>query len=410
MAKVLVRDRNKNKVDKKPNWEYRFEAAKVGGKRKHISKAGFRTQKEAYAAGVIAYNEYHNGGGLPVKQEMSFSDYLDEWVEKYVNVNLRHKTQSSYIGIINNHIKPALGHYKLMTITAAQLQVFANSLKDKGFSHRHLINTMSIINNALNYAIEPLQYIKENPARLIRMPKIDRPARERIVLQPDNWRRIISRFPFGNKYHIPLIIGYHTGMRISEVFALTWSDIDFANGEIYVEKQIVKIKHGKEKAKWCFGKTKTEASVRTVKIGETLLKILKQEKIRQNQNRLLYGEYYTHYLAEIMTDENTLEIKQHPKGNLNLICVNDDGTFVTTDSFKYCSRVIHHELNIEFDFHSLRHTHATILIENGADIKNVQKRLGHEKIETTLQTYVHDTERMAERSVDIFEKAIGGQV
>ena len=92
-----------------------------------------------------------------------------------------------------------------------------------------------------------------------------------------------------------------------------------------------------------------------------------------------------------------------------MLCVCEDGSFVTTDSFKYCSRVIHHELKLKFDFHSLRHTHATILVENGADIKNVQARLGHEKIETTLQTYVHDTEGMAERSVDIFERAIGGQ-
>lgn len=69
-----------------------------------------------------------------------------------------------------------------------------------------------------------------------------------------------------------------------------------------------------------------------------------------------------------------------------------------------CSRVIHHEMHLAFDYHSLRHTHATLLIESGADVKNVQTRLGHTNIETTLQTYVHDTEKMAERSVDLFEK------
>jgi site-specific recombinase XerD len=79
-------------------------------------------------------------------------------------------------------------------------------------------------------------------------------------------------------------------------------------------------------------------------------------------------------------------------------------TSTSTDSFKYCSRVIHHEMHLAFDYHSLRHTHATLLIESGADVKNVQTRLGHTNIETTLQTYVHDTEKMAERSVDLFEK------
>ena len=61
-------------------------------------------------------------------------------------------------------------------------------------------------------------------------------------------------------------------------------------------------------------------------------------------------------------------------------------------------------MHLAFDYHRLRHTHATLLIESGADVKNVQTRLGHTNIETTLQTYVHDTEKMAGRSVDLFEK------
>lgn len=78
----------------------------------------------------------------------------------------------------------------------------------------------------------------------------------------------------------------------------------------------------------------------------------------------------------------------------------------STDSFKYCSRIVHKELLLAFDYHSLRHTHATLLIESGADVKDVQMRLGHTNIETTLNTYVHDTDKMIERSVDIFEAAV----
>lgn len=408
MAKINVRDRNKNKPDKKPNWEYRFEAAKIGGKRKQISKGGFRTKKEALEAGTKAFVEYNDGGQTSQPSEMSTADYFDLWFKQYVEVNLRHKTQASYQGIINNHIKPRIGHYKLNSLSPYILQEFVNELKIKGYSKRHIVNILSTVSNALNYAVEPLQFIKHNPAALVKMPKIERAPRQRIILSSENWEKIISRFPFGNKYHIPLIIGYHTGLRISEAFALTWNDVDFKKSEIHVSKQIVKIKKDGEKAKWCFGEPKTKSSIRTVKIGTTLLNILKAEKFRQNENRLRYGEYYTFYSLEQL-DEKSFTLNENKKGDLQLICVDENGQFVTTDSFKYCSRVIHHELKIEFDFHSLRHTHATILVENGADIKNVQKRLGHEKIETTLQTYVHDTEEMAERSVEVFERAIGGQ-
>lgn len=384
--KILTRKRG-------TTWEYRFESAKVDGKRKYISKSGFRTQKEALAAGAQALAEYQNGGLTYSPSDISVSDYMGVWLEKYVRVNLRHKTQLGYIGIINNHINPVLGHYKLNALNPAILQDFANGLKAKGFSRRHVVGILSMLSNALKYAVTPLQFIRHNPMTEVKTPKIDNPARSRVVLSAEDWKRVISRFPFGNKYHIPLIIGYYTGLRISEVFGLTWEDIDFENLEINVSKQTIRM----QKGKWNLDEPKTKSSVRTVKFGKELASILKKEKARQAENRLRYGEYYTFYSLidkELVLDKN---------GKVKLVCVDENGMLVTTDSFKYCSRVIHHELKIEFDFHCLRHTHATVLIENGVSPKSVQKRLGHEKIETTLQTYVHDTEEMAERAADIFE-------
>lgn len=397
MAEVKARKRGEK-------WEYRFEGPKIDGKRKQISKSGFRTKKEAMEAGTKAMLEYTTG--TPYKPtESSVSDVLDEWLTKYVDVNLRPKTRASYRSVIEIHIKPALGHYRLAALQPAMLQDFANSLKTKGYSRRHVVNVLSTLKNALGYAVEPLRYIQQNPMLHVKTPKIEKPAKRRIVLQPDAWAKIISRFPAGNKYHLPLMLGYHLGLRISEAFALTWDDVDLEKREVKITKQIIKIKNGNERALWCFGPTKTAASVRTVKIGETLYSTLKAERKRQSENRLRYGEFYTRYdLRQV--DEQVYNFVPAPDGKVNLICVDEDGSFVTTDSFKYCSRVIHHELKLEFDFHSLRHTHATILVENGANVKNVQARLGHEKIETTLQTYVHNTESMATESIEIFERAI----
>ena len=415
MARINVRDRNKNAPDKKPNWEYRFEAAKVNGKRRHISKAGFRTKKDALEAGTKALAEYNNSGLHFEPTEVSVADYLDYWYEQYVVVNLKYNTQAAYRSLIDLHLKPRFGHFKLSALSASAVQEFANELKLNGFSKSHLVGILSTLSAALDYAIEPLQYLRENPVRFVKFPKVERAPRERIVLSLDEWQRIIDRFPAGSRFHLPLMIGFHTGLRISEAFALTWDDVNLEACELSVNKQIVKRKIAGGKSAWFFGSTKTEASVRTVRFGPTLAGLLRSEKLRQEENEAKYGEFYTVQGSVKEKDEKgnpLVRIVSHQKSlgsklpRVRFLCVEENGELTTSDSFKYCARIIHHELMMAFDFHSLRHTHATLLIENGANVKNVQLRLGHEKIETTLQTYVHDTPAMAERSVEIFERVL----
>jgi site-specific recombinase XerD len=84
----------------------------------------------------------------------------------------------------------------------------------------------------------------------------------------------------------------------------------------------------------------------------------------------------------------------------------ENGNLVTPESIKYCSRVINYELGIQFNFHALRHTHATMLIEHGANLKDVQTSLGYSKLSTTMDTYAHAQKKMATDSVDIFEKIL----
>lgn len=413
MAKIRLTNRNEDQYDKngkkkKPNWQWRFEIT-VNGKKKSFSKSGFRTKGEAEAAGTAALAEYQ-GGGYVKPKEIVVADFLDIWIEEYVMINLRHKTQLCYIGIVNNHLKPAFGHYQLNALNAGKIQTFANDLKKRGFSERHTANIVSTLSTALNYAIEPLQFIKTNPVQFVTLPRFEKEEKQRSVIEKESFEIITSRFPEGNKWHLPLMIGYHTGMRISEVFALTWNDIDLDNGIISVTKQSIRYKPDKNvKTKWCFGKTKTKAGVRSFKIGSTLLELLKRENIRQKENRLLYGQYYVKYGLLEFEDKNKeklYELIPSKTEDIKLVCVDHDGSQITTDSFKYCSRVIHHELKLEFDFHSLRHTHATILAESGANPKALQNRMGHEKIETTLQVYAHKTKSMEDESIELFERAI----
>lgn len=435
MAKINIRNRNKDKYDKDgkakaPNWEYRFEAAKIDGKRKSISKAGFKTKKEAETAGIKAMAEYNNAGLKFEPSDLSYADYLDYWFDNYVKASCKYNTQIGYTAIIENHLKPALGMYKLKSLSPMMIQEYVNQKFTNGMKKTTLTNIMAVLSGSLKYAVVPAQLLQSSPAEYIKYPKVstDRSEINRTVVSVEDFNKMVERFEKGNPFRYALLIGFYTGLRIGEVFALTWDDIDLKEGTLDVNKLVYKRNYGidvrkvmkekgkkEEKSAWYFGDTKTAASVRKIKIGATLIQELKEYKIMQKQNMLMYGEYYTMMYQKEEKDEKGNKIyrlieveKTVPVTlpNANLIMRKENGQYSSPDSFKYASRVIRYDLGIKFNFHSLRHTHATTLIEAGISPKAVQERLGHENITTTLQTYVHNTDIMEEAAVEAFEKSV----
>lgn len=175
---------------------------------------------------------------------ITVSDYLDQWYDLYCKPNLKYNTQVGYLGIMEGHLKPRFGQYRLKAITAATLQEYANQLKMDGLAKHSLTGILSVFGAALDYAVEPLHYLPANPMRYVKYPKVEKKPRERIILTLEEWQRIIDKFPAGSRYHIPLMTGFYIGLRISETFALTWNDIDLENRTLTVNKQIVKRNFG----------------------------------------------------------------------------------------------------------------------------------------------------------------------
>lgn len=396
-------------------WSYYFDAATVGGKRKKIEKGGFRTKKEAEAALAKALTEYDGSGMVFEPSTISVNDYLDFWFRTYGIPNFAENTLSDYRNKIENHLKPQFGAYRLCALQTAAIQDFVNALKQSGYAHSYVKGILSVLTSALDYAVEPMRYIKDNPCRYVRIGKAVNPPRERIILSDENFGRILDRFPAGSRYYVPLLLGWNCGLRISECFALTWDDVDFETGTISVNKQMVSRKIGNATC-WALREPKY-GSRREIKFGKTLCQVLRAERKRQTENELKYGEYFTVQALFPFTDEKgssrmrVAEMQKnlfHLKGSerFPLICVDENGVMTTPNSFKYCSRIVRHELQIAFDYHSLRHTHATRLIESGANVKAVQQRLGHRNIATTMNTYVHHTDAMAQDTADLFERTV----
>lgn len=416
MGKVTTRNRNLGKFDaagkrKSPNWEYRFEIASVSGKRQQKTKSGFRTQKDAYEAGCIAYNQYNASGRTFEPKDISIADYLDYWLENAIKKNLNngyaYNTYSGYESVIRLHLKPAFGQYRLFALASSPdiIQKFVDDMKLKGFSKNMITNMLSCLSGALSYAVEPLRYIQQNPCVYVKIGRMQQSTQSKehkeYVLPAAEFQRIINRFPEGTSFFLPLMIGYYLGTRISETYGIDLlHDLDLENKEMHINQQLTKEDHT-----WFYRPPKYE-SYRTVKFGDTLKQALQKEMLQRKKNMIEYGPYYMKTYR--LPDNSIVQYRADlivPYQEIYPLSVQENGQLYTTESFKYCARVVHHELgNTLFHSHCLRHTHGTRLAENGINPKTVMERLGHKDIRTTLQIYTFNTENMQRQAVNVFEK------
>ncbi|NMS90569.1 site-specific integrase [Clostridioides difficile] len=372
----------KGGVRKRSNkWYYYFDLGIVDGKRKKVERVGGNTKKEAEKALREALNEYENSGIVFEESNISLSDYLDFWYKEYVLLNCKYNTQESYRINIEKHIKPKLGVYKVKALTPAILQSFINKKYKENYSQNTLQVLKNILHRSLKSAVYPYKHIRENPMQYVSIPKTKTKTESNKVktITLDEFNQILNIFPQDSFQRIVLLIGFYTGMRRGEIIALTWDDIDLDNKTITVKHTLIKKKNGIFE----LSQPKTESSCRTIFTGDTLIRILKEHKLHQKKMKLKYGEFYF---------------------DSNWVCTKENGQQVNTHTLDTIVKQIRGALNNDFHFHCLRHTHATLLLENGANIKDIQNRLGHSQLSTTMDTYSHVTDKMKNETVDIFEK------
>lgn len=392
MAQVRTRKRGKT-------FSYIFEAGKQGGKRKAVEKGGYPTKQAAYKAGVAAYTSFLHGNIGIVSESISLADFMTHWLDNVVALNVKASSLQNYKGRFDCHICPHIGEVKVQELTPAMLDKWIHNLQKAGLAYNTISATQALLHNALNYAVYPAQLISSNPAAYIKVPKnAPRNVVKRYIITPEQYAALLAKYPFGSPYHIPLMLLYHTGMRIGEVLGLCWADVDFAAKRINVNRQLTyRNKHG-----YCITEPKTESSKRYILIDDCLLAELRHWQARQAENEKQRGDCYVYIYREdnghIIRQSKGLPVPAAER--VALVCTDKMGRLLLKE---YTARLLARE---GLNAHSFRHTHTTILAESGVPAKAIAGRLGHANVTITQNLYTHNTLKMQEEAAAVFAKTL----
>lgn len=388
MAQVRVRKRGKT-------FSYIFEAGKKSdGKRKVVEKGGYPTKSAAYKAGVEAFNDFLHGNIGITSEAITLKDFMVAWLDNVVALNVKPTSLVIYRSYLTNRIEPYLGGLKVQELTPVLLDKWIRDLQKSGLAYNTISCVHAFLHNALNYAVYPSQLINSNPASFIKVPKnAPRNVIKRQIISPERFSSLLEKYPFGTELYMPLLLLYHTGMRLGEVLGLTWNDIDFAAKKINLSRQLVYLR----KRGYYLTTLKTESSKRYILIDDFLLGELSRWKNLLAANEVTLGENYI-----FIYKESDGHICRRPKRmpavgeKISLICVKADGRLALREQLV---KLLQKE---GLNAHSFRHTHATQLIEQGGVAKAVAYRLGHSNTLITQNLYTHNTLKLQENLAELW--------
>lgn len=314
-----------------------------------------------------------------VRPEMLFGDWLEYWFENHSKPKLRPTTQENYASRIRLHIVPEIGHIPLNKLTQNDLQQFYARLKKsgrtrftdlygEGLSDRMVRMCHATCRTALEKAMQD-GLIRTNPAIGCKLPP--KKAREMQVLDREELQRFLIQAQAEGYYEL-FLLDLCTGLRRGELMALQWDDLDFETCVLNVDKQIYDVRGELQ-----LSTPKTKTSIRKLVLPPAVVEVLVEYK-KTVDSRWMFPSP-----------------------------VKEDRPITPGVVRKRLQLILEHAGCKHVRFHDLRHTFATLALENGMDVKTLSAMLGHVSAATTLDIYTHITGDMQRTAAVNIDRGIG---
>ncbi|MGD6845211.1 tyrosine-type recombinase/integrase [Bacillus infantis] len=357
-------------------------------KRQQISKGGFKTKKEAQAAARIVELEKQNGT-LVKESKISFEQFALDWLKAYSRSGVKISSVRAREKEMK-HFTSVWGPFPVGRITKKMYQDRIIDLSEK-YSRNYVDGIHSTGRMIFRQAIE-FGIVKINPTENFRLPKqqakvedLEKAEEEYKFLEKEELAGFLKLCHSDGLEMDALVFTAlsYTGLRIGELLALKWADIDLEQGKLRVTKTLYNPNNNY--LNYQLLTPKTTGSIRTIKIDDLLVNMLKKHKIKQNEIKLRNSMIYK---------------------NEGFIFAREDGYPQLRKVFETRLKRLLKKAGIEKNItpHSFRHTHTSLLIEAGVGIKEIQQRLGHSDINTTMNIYAHMTANMEEKASQQFSK------
>ncbi|OUN08604.1 site-specific integrase [Flavonifractor sp. An92] len=315
---------------------------------------------------------------VQVRSDMTFRDWLDYWYQNYSKPRLRQTTQLSYEGWIYNHLIPGLGDIPLNQLTQAELQQFFRRMKESGrkanverrgpsMADRSVRSCHAVCQMALDKAVEE-RLIHSNSAIGCKLPPLK--GKEMKILTQEEIQRFLIQAKAEGMYEL-FLLELTTGMRRGELLALRWDDLDFATGKLRIDKQVYPVG-----GKLILNEPKTKAANRTIILPPAMVELL--------------AEYKKGVFSELMFPSRIKPEQPIDPGYVR----------------KRLQVILERAECKKVRFHDLRHTFATLSLENGMDVKTLSTIIGHVSAATTLNTYTHITDEMRKKAALSIDQGI----